>query len=43
MAGETMYDVLYVALTVAFFAVILAYVRACELLGGVPTDGDDDT
>jgi hypothetical protein len=28
-----MRDLLYVSMTVAFFALMLAYVRGCELLG----------
>ena len=28
-----MYDVLYVATTIAFFAVMLAFVRACQRIG----------
>jgi hypothetical protein len=28
-----MLDLLYVALTIAFFALMLGYVRACALLG----------
>lgn len=41
VAGEPMHDVLYITLTIAFFALMLAYVRACELLGSVPDDGED--
>lgn len=34
-----MYDLLYVALTVTFFALMIAYGRACIALGrGEPTD-----
>ena len=28
-----LYDILYLALTVGFFALMLAYVRGCERLG----------
>jgi hypothetical protein len=28
-----MWDLLYVALTIVFFALMLVYVRACEALG----------
>lgn len=28
-----MLDILYIAITVAFFALMLAYVRGCERLG----------
>ena len=31
-----MIDVLYVVLTVAFFALMIAYVRGCERLGEEP-------
>ena len=29
-----MMDVVYVVITVAFFALMIAYIRACESLGG---------
>jgi hypothetical protein len=35
-----MLDIAYVALTVVFFALMLAYVRACDALGRRP-DGED--
>jgi hypothetical protein len=31
-------DVVYVAVTVVFFAAMIAYVRACEHLGRLPSD-----
>ena len=36
-----MFDLLYVAITVAFFAIMLAYVRGCKALGREPTSEDD--
>jgi hypothetical protein len=36
-----MYDVLYVAGTIAFFALMLAYVRGCERLGKDVTSAED--
>lgn len=36
-----MYDVLYVAGTIAFFALMLWYVRACERLGRDVTSAED--
>jgi len=33
-----MRDVAYIALTVAFFALMIAYVRGCERLGREPTE-----
>ena len=35
-----MLDLLYVILTIAFFALMLAYVRACRRLGGRSQPGD---
>jgi hypothetical protein len=35
-----MRDVVYVLLTIAFFALMLAYVKGCERLGREPTDGE---
>ena len=35
-----MMDVLYVALTIAFFALMLGYVRACEKLSKPEHDND---
>jgi hypothetical protein len=35
-----MLDVLYIAITIVFFGLMLAYVRACELLGHEPVEGD---
>jgi hypothetical protein len=35
-----MLDVLYVAGSVAFFAVMLAYVRGCQALGRGTVEGD---
>lgn len=37
-----MLDVLYVAGTVAFFAGMLAYVRACEALGRGTAETDEE-
>jgi hypothetical protein len=34
-----MYDVLYVVGTIAFFALMLAYVAGCERLGSSPDAG----
>ena len=36
-----MRDVAYIALTVAFFALMFAYVRGCEQLGREPTDEEE--
>ena len=36
-----MLDLLYVAITIAFFAIMLAYVRACKLLGRELVHEDD--
>jgi hypothetical protein len=36
-----MRDVAYVALTVAFFGLMIAYVRGCERLGGNRTGEED--
>jgi hypothetical protein len=38
-----MLDALYVAITVVFFGMMLAYVRVCEALGSDRTDGEDRT
>ena len=37
-----MLDLLYVALTVGFFALMLAYVRGCERLGREETGTQDE-
>jgi len=37
-----MLDVIYIFGTVAFFALMLLYVRACERLGRDTTDRPDD-
>ena len=39
--GWTMLDVAYIALTVAFFALMIAYVRGCERLGREPTGEEE--
>jgi hypothetical protein len=36
-----MRDVAYIALTVAFFALMIAYVRGCERLGRDSTGGEE--
>ena len=36
-----MLDVVYVLSTIAFFALMVAYVRACERLGAVAPDERD--
>jgi hypothetical protein len=36
-----MLDVVYVAATIAFFAIMIAYVAACDRLGAVPPDERD--
>jgi hypothetical protein len=36
-----MRDVAYVALTVAFFVLMIAYVRGCERLGREPTGEEE--
>lgn len=36
-----MLDVLYVGITVAFFSLMLAYIRGCEMLGRDVTGEDD--
>jgi hypothetical protein len=33
-------DLIYVLATFAFFALMVAYVRACQRLGRAPSDGD---
>jgi hypothetical protein len=33
-----MLDMLYIALTLAFFGLMLGYVRACDALGRRPSD-----
>jgi len=35
-----MLDIIYIAVTVAFFALMLAYVRGCERLGCVGAECD---
>lgn len=35
---HTMLDVVYIALTVGFFALMLAYIRVCEALGHEDTN-----
>lgn len=35
-----MIDVIYVLATLAFFGLMVAYVRACENLGHAPSDDD---
>jgi hypothetical protein len=37
-----MLDIIYVALTVVFFALMLAYVRGCEALGRGTVDGEQE-
>jgi hypothetical protein len=34
MGSVTMYDLLYVAATIAFFALMLAFVKACQRIAG---------
>jgi hypothetical protein len=41
--GQEMMDVLYVIGSLAFFALMLAYVRACESLGHDAEHGEDRT
>ena len=36
-----MLDLLYIAITIAFFAIMLAYVRGCKVLGREPVHEDD--
>ena len=36
-----MLDVLYIAITIAFFAIMLAYIRGCEALGRETTHEED--
>lgn len=36
-------DILYIAITIVFFGLMLAYVRACEILGHESTEGRDHT
>jgi len=38
-----MIDLVYILTTVAFFALMLGYVRACERLGRNTTDRPDNT
>lgn len=38
-----MLDLIYVAVTIVFFALMLGYVRACERLGRGTTDHTDHT
>jgi hypothetical protein len=38
-----MYDLLYVLGTIAFFALMLGYVRACEGLGRATMDNTEQT
>lgn len=35
-----MLDAIYIAITIAFFGLMLAYVRACEALGREHADGE---
>jgi hypothetical protein len=35
-----MLDIIYIVVTVAFFGLMLAYVRGCERLGREPTGED---
>jgi hypothetical protein len=37
-----MLDLVYVLTTIAFFALMLGYVRACERLGRERSDGSED-
>lgn len=37
-----MSDLIYVAATVAFFALMILYVRACERLGATASEGHRD-
>jgi len=41
--GASMLDVVYILGTVAFFALMLLYVRACERLGRDTTDRTENT
>lgn len=36
-----MRDMVYIALTVAFFALMIAYVQGCERLGREPTSEEE--
>lgn len=36
-----MLDLLYIAITVAFFAIMLGYIRGCEVLGREAVHEDD--
>ena len=36
-----MLDLLYIAITIAFFAIMLAYIRGCEALGRATTQMDE--
>jgi len=36
-----MLDLIYIVVTLAFFGLMLAYVRGCERLGGEGTGEDD--
>ena len=36
-----MLDLLYIAITVAFFAIMLGYIRGCEVLGREAAYEDD--
>lgn len=35
-----MWDLVYIAVAIAFFAVMLLYVKACQVLGGGAGNGD---
>ena len=37
LKGPEMLDLLYIALTIVFFALALAYVAGCDRLGGDPS------
>jgi hypothetical protein len=43
LVGTAMLDVIYILITVAFFAIMLLYVRACERLGRDTTDKTERT
>jgi hypothetical protein len=40
---HTMLDVVYVVITLGFFAIMLAYIRGCEALGREDTNKEDRT
>jgi hypothetical protein len=37
-----MIDVIYILATIAFFALMLAYLRGCEVLGRGGKEGDEE-